>query len=108
MLKHPLQASVVGSHRLCTLGAGQRRTGVAVVLATCLHKRAQILTEFRKRRPPNEPPTIINRVDRQVWSQGKRVGKCHEPIFEIWGRHFHDIESPDRLTLVVTEKREGG
>jgi len=47
-------------------------------------------------------------MDRQVGSQRKRIGQGHEPIFEIWRRHFHDIELPDGATLVVTEKSEGG
>ncbi len=76
-----------------------------IVLATRLHQRAHILPEFLERRPPNEPPTIIDRMNRQVGSQRKGIGKSDQAVSEIrWG-HFHDIELPDGLTLVVTEKR---
>ena len=76
-----------------------------IVLATRLHQRAHILPEFLERWPPNKPPTIIDRMDRQVRSQGKGIGKGDQAVSEIrWG-HFHDIELPDGLTLVVTEKR---
>ncbi len=76
-----------------------------IVLATRLHHRAHILPKFLERRPPNKPPTIIDRMDRQIRSQGKGIGKRDQAVFEIrWG-HFHNIELPDGLTLVVTEKR---
>jgi hypothetical protein len=82
-----------------------RWTIVVIVLATRLHQRAHILPEFFERRPPNKPPTIINRVDRQVRSQGKGIGKSDQTVSEIrWG-NFHDAELPDGMTLVVTEKR---
>ncbi len=78
-----------------------------IVGATCLHKRAQIFSEFLERRPPYKPPSIIDRVDREVGSQGKSIGKCNQPVSEIRRGHFHYIELPDGLTLVVTEKRIG-
>lgn len=78
-----------------------------IVSARSLHQRAHILPEFLERRPSNKPPAIIDRVDRQVRSKGKGVGKGHQAISEIrWG-YFYDIELPDGLTPVVTEKRIG-
>ena len=76
-----------------------------IVLATGLHQRAHILPEFLERRPPNKPPTIVDRVDRQVRSQGKGIGKGDQAVSEIGWGYFYDIELPDGLTLVVTEKR---
>ena len=76
-----------------------------IVLATRLNQRTHILPEFLERRPSNKPPAIIDRVDRQVRSKGKGVGKGDQAISEIRRGYFHDIELPDGLTLVVTEKR---
>ena len=76
-----------------------------IVRATHPHQRPQILPEFLERRPPNKPPTVIDRVDCQVRSQGKGIGKRDQAVFEIRCGHFHDIEWSDGLTLVVAEKR---
>ena len=77
-----------------------------VVLAICLHQRSHILPELLQRRPSNEPPTIVDRVDRQVGSQGKGIGKRDQAVFEIGRCHFDDIELSDGLTLMITEKCE--
>ena len=77
-----------------------------VILAIGLHQRSHILPEFLQRRPSNEPPAIIDRMDRQVGSQGKGIGKRHQAVFEIGWCHFNDIELSDGLTLMITEKCE--
>jgi hypothetical protein len=77
-----------------------------VVLAICLHQRAHILPEFLQRRPPNEPPPIVDRMDLQVGSQGKGIGQCHQAVFEIGRCDFDHVELSDGLTLVIAEKCE--
>jgi hypothetical protein len=50
-------------------------------------------------------PTSADAGTGGVRSQGKGIRKGDQAVFEIrWG-HFYDIELPDGLTLVVTEKR---
>ena len=77
-----------------------------IVLATRFHQRAHILPKFLERRPPNKPPSIVDRVDCQVRSQGKGIRKGDQAVFEIRWSDFHDIELPDGLTFVVTQKRK--
>ncbi len=75
-----------------------------IVLATRFHQRAHILPKFLERRPPNKPPSIVDRVDCQVRSQRESVRKCDQAVFEICWGHLHDFELTDGLTLVVTKK----
>jgi hypothetical protein len=100
-------ATVQARRRLGTLNTGQRWTLVVIVLAARLHERAQILTELLERRSPDEPPPIIDRVNRQVRGQREGIGKCDQAVFEIGRCHFDHIELPDGLTLMVTEEGEG-
>ena len=76
-----------------------------IVLATRLHQAAHISPEFLERRPSNKPPTVIDCVDGKVRSKGKGIRKGDQAVSEIGRGHFYDIELPDGLTLVVTEKR---
>ena len=76
-----------------------------VILAIGLHQRSHILPEFLERRPSNKPPTVIDCVDGKVRSKGKGIRKGDQAVSEIRRGHFYDIELPDGLTLVVTEKR---
>ena len=78
-----------------------------IVLAAGLHQRAHILPKFLERRPPNKPPTIIDRMDRQIRGQGESKGQGDQAVFEIWRGHFHDIELPDGAAFMVTEKCVG-
>lgn len=43
-------------------------------------------------------------MNRQVGSQGKGIWKGDQAVFEIRRSHFHDIELPYSLTLVVTKE----
>jgi hypothetical protein len=78
-----------------------------VILAIGLHQRSHILPELLQRRSSNEPPTIVDRMDFQIWSQGKGIGKRNQAVFEIGRRHFNHIELSDGTTLVITEECKG-
>ena len=70
-----------------------------IVLAMRLHQAHILPAEFLQRWAPNKPPTIIDRMDCQVGTQGKGIGESDQAISEIRWSHFHYVELPDGLTL---------
>ena len=72
-----------------------------------LHHGTQVLAQFFKRRTPDEPPAVVDFVDRQVGSQGKGVRNGQQTVFGIRRCDLNNVELPNGFALMVAEKCKG-
>src|SRR5262249_33542341 len=90
--------SSIGRAGLCH---GRR---VFVIGAALLQDRAQILAQLLERGPADEPPAVVDTMDRQVGMQREAIRHGDQAVLEARLRLLHDVELVDGSPLVIAEE----